>query len=1000
MSDTATVQGNLRQIRPAHFRLETLLAYWGLAVLLPAAAIFCLMNYAEFNAREASKTKVVDAMLEMYDNLQKACQQSEYFAAQAKAAETDAGLPARDKRLIPGPEGFGDVSDRLFLRFSSFKNYELLLLITSDTDLQQTRIFTDPVRAPDYPKPGLRAAREVMREYRNLTLSTSEIAAQDAGKRKILRSFARSIFGNYFDPLNANEDFSSGFSDMAGGNRLVASRRLVTSAAGQPLFSYIALFREADSSLTHSISLAKGKMAAAGFSCSLKIKPAIPFPFVFETVDGSLMMNGPVHFAQLMTGHFRNRDFASHLLNRGIMKHKPALYPHFVIVADPLKQLAGSHFVRPGFVIFIFLCLTLLLIKSFHQGGNVRVKIRTRLFLSVLLATALPAAIFVYYTHRHVTRDFLRRQKHVSLKIRNSLKQLELAVKAGDQEHFSSFNKFVNQIRENACTAGEPELRAQFAQGLDKTYSGVCLVRNDGMILETLDYKKAYVVKLEHKLTLTREVMYASVFRFFQFMNLGSESWEKKLQATPRGRKLLAMADIFQPLNIDNFCNYESSGQTSKQDFGNFRMRNFKILPRNDGRDSRGAVLILIQDIRELAHLIIDGFARDWSFFRRESGEGLIETAVISTFDLDGRSLDTSKVWPTGLSLNPRHLEIVRKMANGRSEAEVTFEEADGTPTIVVGLKIAGYPLLAIAECRMSRLAHDKSLSLAIIAGNLVFILLLLSVLASILTGLFTPPIDQLLAAARLTGEGELVHISNTFNNELSHLTSKFNDMNQHIKERERLERFISREATETIASESRELREIDSQRVRRSIVFMHLRGFSSINEQLAPEDLFRLMNLYFPFVEKEIIAFGGQIDKYIGDAIMAVFAGGAGPEACSSSQACQAVKGVQAGLAQLNESLETAGLPAIQVGIGVTTGEVISGRIGSYQGRLDFTVIGDRVNLAARLEAASHFAPGSHILIDEETWKVACGLFTCRFHGEIKIKGKSLPVKTYEIIA
>ncbi|NCB40384.1 MAG: hypothetical protein EOM80_16615, partial [Erysipelotrichia bacterium] len=766
------------------------------------------MNYAEFNARETSKARVVDAMLEMYDNLHKVCQPSEYFASRVKAAEVDAGLPPRDARLILAPEDLGDVSDQLRLRLSGFKSHELLLLITSNADLQQTRVFSDPLRVPDYPRPGLRAAREVMREYRNLSLSTSEIAAQDAGKRKILRSFARSIFGNYFDPLNANEDFSSGFSDMAGGNRLMASRRLVLSADGRPLFSYIALFREADNSLVHSLTLAKTKMAAAGFSCSLKIKPAIPFPFVFQSGDGSLRMNGPVHFAQLMTGNFRNKDIAGNLLDRGIMKHKPALYPHFEIVANPLKQPGGGYFIRPGFVIFIFLCITLLLLKGFHSGGNIRVNIRTRLFLSVLLATALPAAIFVYYTHRHVTREFSRRKKHVSMKIKNSLKQLELAVKAADQEHFAILNKFVNQIRETACTAGEPELRARFDQGLDQTFSGVCLVRNDGLILETLDYKKAYVVKLEQKLTMTREVMYASVYRFFQFMNLGSESWQKQLQATPRGRKLLAMADIFKPIQIDNFCKYESSGQTSKQDFGNFRMMSFKILPRNDGKDSRGAVLILMQDIRELAHLIIDGFAADWSFFRRESGDGFIETAVISTFDLDGKSIDTGKVWPAGVTLSPRYLEIAKKLANGRSEAEINFEEADGIPTVVVGLKIAGYPLIAIAECRMHRLAHDRNFSLAIIAGNLVFILVLLSVLVSVLTGLFTPPIDQLLVAARLTGEGALVHISNSYKNELSHLTSKFNDMNQHIKERERLERFISREATETIASESRELRE------------------------------------------------------------------------------------------------------------------------------------------------------------------------------------------------
>lgn len=99
------------------------------------------------------------------------------------------------------------------------------------------------------------------------------------------------------------------------------------------------------------------------------------------------------------------------------------------------------------------------------------------------------------------------------------------------------------------------------------------------------------------------------------------------------------------------------------------------------------------------------------------------------------------------------------------------------------------------------------------------------------------------------------------------------------------------------------------------------------------------------------------------------------------------------------NNRLRENSLPELEFGAGISTGEVISGRIGSYSGRLDFTVIGDHVNLAARLESMSHFDESSHILIDTATCEAVSHICKTLSHGEIKVKGKSLPVKTYEII-
>ncbi len=177
------------------------------------------------------------------------------------------------------------------------------------------------------------------------------------------------------------------------------------------------------------------------------------------------------------------------------------------------------------------------------------------------------------------------------------------------------------------------------------------------------------------------------------------------------------------------------------------------------------------------------------------------------------------------------------------------------------------------------------------------------------------------------------------------------------------------------------------------TVVFIDICGFTAISEKESPDTVVNLINKYFDIMVKEIIEQGGYIDKFMGDAVMAVFKGD-----YHLDRAIEAALSVRSKIDIIQENLPHFALYLPQVSIGINTGEVISGNIGSASlRRLDYTVIGDVVNTAQRLQAA---AKPSQIVVNEETYQQVKESFTCNEVGEVSLKNKSLPVKIYEVVS
>ncbi len=211
------------------------------------------------------------------------------------------------------------------------------------------------------------------------------------------------------------------------------------------------------------------------------------------------------------------------------------------------------------------------------------------------------------------------------------------------------------------------------------------------------------------------------------------------------------------------------------------------------------------------------------------------------------------------------------------------------------------------------------------------------------------------------------------------------------IKENNILKMYVDETVLNFMGTREFESSLMANETVEATVVFIDICSFTSISENETPDTVVKLLNSYFDVMVKEIIRQGGFIDKFIGDAIMAVFRGEHHLDRAIES--CLAVRAEIAKLPSISEHVVFKPM----VSIGINSGELVSGNIGSASlRRLDYTVIGDVVNTAQRLQSAGQ--PGQ-IIINESCYQQVKEYFQCRKVGEVSLKNKSNPMVIYEVV-
>ena len=324
------------------------------------------------------------------------------------------------------------------------------------------------------------------------------------------------------------------------------------------------------------------------------------------------------------------------------------------------------------------------------------------------------------------------------------------------------------------------------------------------------------------------------------------------------------------------------------------------------------------------------------------------------------------------------------------SERELKdFEEMGVTDDLPINVEVGRVYLL-----RNVAVVHQAAFEGAQTTLLLGFGALVLSLLAiPLLARRFTEPIGALSHAMKSVGEGDLApfddeHLSSIV--EVREAAESFNQMVIGLKQKKILEHFVPEGTRKEIEELQGQTTGLGGQRWERTIMFSDLRGFTSMSEQMTPDEVMSVLNKYLHVMSKAIRLENGDINEYIGDAILAVFE--------SPDDAVRASIAMTEALEELRKDTSIKALAGLAQGIGLHTGPLVEGNIGEENKRLKRAVVGDTVNLAARIQDRSRDGAHSSIFLSQQTKEKLTLKVDLVHFGDEEFKGKAEPIPVWEV--
>ncbi len=377
------------------------------------------------------------------------------------------------------------------------------------------------------------------------------------------------------------------------------------------------------------------------------------------------------------------------------------------------------------------------------------------------------------------------------------------------------------------------------------------------------------------------------------------------------------------------------------------------------------------------------------------------ESGIVTSFMVDskGKLIAHPDAGRVAAGENVAHLEIVKQLLEGKfNNGQTTYLDPASKEKKLGAFRVVGFGGLGVVAEVPEAKAFEVPRRLEYRSSLIGLIILCISFFVGyVFSGTLSRPIKLLADAAIRIAQGDFkIRLKARGRDEVAQLSQTFNEMAAGLEERDRVKatfaKFHSKEMAEKVLNGELKL---GGERKQGTVFFSDVRGFTAMSEGMDPEALVKILNRYMTRMVRVILDHGGVVDKYVGDAIMALW----GIPLTKNGDVENAIKaclGMRKALAELNEELKAEGLPLLKIGMGLNHGTMTSGNIGSDE-RMEFTVIGDTVNTASRIESLTKEF-GTDFLISKEVLEQVPGKFVVEKAHEAKVKGKAEPLAVYKV--
>jgi len=377
--------------------------------------------------------------------------------------------------------------------------------------------------------------------------------------------------------------------------------------------------------------------------------------------------------------------------------------------------------------------------------------------------------------------------------------------------------------------------------------------------------------------------------------------------------------------------------------------------------------------------------------------ERMVEQPAIlgaALYDHQGRQLARAGVYPRRGALPPggefQRLDPSQLQGGILSEPVLAHSQVITFKDVV-----GGHSVLLFSEHALHLARQQVLYSTLLMAAALI---LAIVPLALYLGRRLARPIHSLVDATRLLQQGRFTEISERRDDELGQLIEQINSMAAGLVRKAEVEELmhqvLDRDVAQALLQQMEPVR-LGGDRVEATVLFADMVGFTALSEQLSPEATSKFLNEYFHYFNICSRYYFGTVDKFIGDAVMIVF-GAPRPDADHQGHAVACALLMQRLVGQLNRRRRQRGQPTVELRIGINSGDMMAGLVGSRQ-RLEYTVVGDAVNLASRL--CSEARPGE-VIIAEPLYRQLSSRHPLQVSAtrQIQLRGKRQPIRVYSI--